>query len=575
MKKLIVILALLFLALLPAQQLAFPTALGAGAYATGGRAYSTVVHVTNLNDSGTGSFRAALGDNRTIVFDVSGVINLSSAIDTTINNVTIAGQTAPGDGITFTGETIILKGDNLIIRYLRFRGASSSSDSFNLYYATNVIADHLSISFGNDEGMTVGSDTSLTTSDLTVQYCFFGVNESGGGIVGDGSNNYMDYIEDISYIGNVFHNNEQRYPNLALDGRVDLINNVSWNAEKRLVRGNGSYQLNHINNYYDYGVSIQDENFNMHSYSATSTPTIYTNGNKISNPYGVDARPEYSMTSTVSEMNADNWLMWRWFLTASTPYGTVDRGDQLTTDYQTLSQYTLLGRTFTPITADEAKDSIPNNAGAFKSLNADGSVTVNRDSYDTSWLNEINTDTRSAITDRPYPTPTLSTASRPASYDTDNDGMPDTWETAKGLNPNVADNNGNDLDVGYTNLEMFLNQVDDNIAEPTPTVNVTSVQGLPDTLTISVGETYDFTEEVLPANATDKTVVWSRSNTSVATVDQNGTITATAKGTVSITVTTNDGGFTDTCVVTVNEVSSGGSNGSSTSKKLKLILISN
>ena len=342
----------------------------------------------------------------------SGVINLTSGIDTTINNVTIAGQTAPGEGITFTGSTVILKGDNIIIRYLRFRGASSSSDSFNLYYATNVIADHLSISFGNDEGMTVGSDTSITTDSLTVQHTFFGVNESGGGIVGDGSNNFMDFIDKISYIQNVFHNNEQRYPNVALDGRIDIINNLSWNAEKRLVRGNGSYQLNHINNYYDYGVSIHDENFNMHSYSASSTPTIYTSGNKISNPFGVDTRPEYSMTSTVAEMNADNWLMWRWFLPASTPYGNVVRGDQLTTDYQSLTQFNLLGQSFSLLTADDVKSNVANDAGAYKSLNADGTVSINRDTYDTSWLNEINTNTYSAITDRPYPTPTLNTETR-------------------------------------------------------------------------------------------------------------------------------------------------------------------
>ena len=93
---------------------------------------------------------------------------------------------------------------HLIIRYLRFRGASSSSDSFNLYYATNAIIDHCSISFGNDEGMTIGSDTSLNTNNVTVQHTFFGVNESGGGIVGDGSNNFMDYTFDISYIQNVF-----------------------------------------------------------------------------------------------------------------------------------------------------------------------------------------------------------------------------------------------------------------------------------------------------------------------------------------------------------------------------------
>ena len=104
----LILFTLLASLILHSQQLSFPTAKGAGAYALGGRGGS-VVHVTNLNDSGPGSFRDALGDNRTIVFDVSGVINLTNPIDTIVNNITIAGQTSPGEGVTFIGETVVLK----------------------------------------------------------------------------------------------------------------------------------------------------------------------------------------------------------------------------------------------------------------------------------------------------------------------------------------------------------------------------------------------------------------------------------------------------------------------------------
>jgi len=533
------------------QQLAFPTAKGAGAFSVGGRG-GTVVHVTNLNDNGPGSFRDALGDNRTIVFDISGVINLSSSIDVTINNVTIAGQTAPGQGISFTGNTVVLKGDNIIIRYLRFRGSSNNGDAFNLYYSTNTIVDHCSFSFGQDEAFSVGTDTSIDTYNVTVQNCFFAESTSGGGIVGDGSNNFMDRADQMSYIGNTFYNISHRFPNVAMDGRVDIINNVVWNMEKRLVRGNGSYHLNQLNNYYDYGTPIHDKILNHHSYSPGSFPIIYSNGNKIESVFGVrtgmnNGEP-YTLTSTIEEMNDDNFLSWKWFLEVlNTPYGNIDRGVQLTTDFKSNNQFPILGQNFDILSADESKINIPNNSGACKSLNSNGGFVVNRDEFEIEWLNNINQDIRTASLNEPYPTPELNSIIRPLGYDTDSDGMADEWEL---INYNTLVNDGTiDIDGnGYTELEDFLNQVD---SSPVGNVEATEVNITPDVATLNVSENLQLNTQFTPVNTTDQTGVWTSENDGIASVDANGLVTGNSEGSVEIRFVSNDGGFTATSQITV------------------------
>jgi len=144
---------------LNAQQLAFPSASGAGAYTTGGR-NGTVIHVTNLNNSGPGSFREAFTTSgpRIIVFDVSGTINCTSSLSTAYDDVTVAGQSAPEGGITFTGDLgnspifEISGRDNMIFRHIRVRpefySGGSNADSFQCYSCTNVVIDHCSVSWG-------------------------------------------------------------------------------------------------------------------------------------------------------------------------------------------------------------------------------------------------------------------------------------------------------------------------------------------------------------------------------------------------------------------------------------------
>ena len=163
-----------------ADQLAFPGAYGWGRFAKGARASSapTVYHVTNLNDSGTGSLRDAVSTgNRIVVFDVSGVIKLSSRI-VFASNLYVAGQTAPGEGITVYGNGVSFSGaSNIICRYLRVRmghGGDSGKDCAGISNGENMIFDHCSFSWGLDETFSINPDGKGSLGNITLQNCIFG-----------------------------------------------------------------------------------------------------------------------------------------------------------------------------------------------------------------------------------------------------------------------------------------------------------------------------------------------------------------------------------------------------------------
>ena len=442
---------------------AFPSALGDGAYTTTGGRGGVVVHVTNLNNSGAGSFREALDMTipRIIVFDVSGVINLSSliAIDKSNSNVTIAGQTAPEGGITIDGGRLYVSGTtNIICRYIRFKGGDSD-DNDSLTVTGNVLNqvwDHCSFGFGTDEGASWYSGTTPGTdqNNITVQRCLWNENSKGsilGKLAGNGGTPPTG-----SFIYNMFYNSGYRFPNVAGgDGvaRFDVINNISWNVKTRLIRGNGSFNLNHIGNYYEYGTrGITDSRTNLFRHG--DIPQIYNRDNKI-----VAQFSNTPLTYTVSEMNEDNNKSWGFFQDG----GGYEYGNRLPEEYFTDQQYDFLGPNFVPFTADEALVNVTANVGCNARLNADGSINENLDELDANALNQVKqVNYITKLSESEYIVPSIPSKVRAAGYDTDADGMPNIWERANGFNPELADGHEDADNDGYTNLEEFLNIVDRN-----------------------------------------------------------------------------------------------------------------
>lgn len=562
MKKLIYILVLIT-ATLNAQQLAFPSALGAGAYATGGRG-GIVVHVTNLNDSGEGSLRWALTDpvlkeqKRTIVFDVGGVINLNSNIvlsgtragATGVGGITIAGQTAPSPGITITGGKIrMFSIDDLVVRYLKFVETTATDGCLSNTDGNDVIFDHLTASHTPDICFSITSNAEISTNK-TLQYCLMAQSKNGL-IVGDTTpQGDVDYGES-SILRNAYYNVGWRIP---LKGgaaiKVDAINNIAHNWSARLTRmDDWDFTLNHIGNYYQGGLNTT--NVLKHC--------VWQN-NPDGNPFIYNFNNYMDPSETTPAYETDESVVW-------TEY--QNNFEPLPAEIFVDTPFPLKGNdNYQIYDSDSLKTKVLPYVGAYKFLDNDGYVVEYSDSLRTTFINGINIDDNMGRSTSVKPDLNITQVTRPGTFDTDNDGMADAWEVRE-FGDLIQDNNGDFDSDGWTNLEEYINQVDSDIVE-TPIVNVTSIQGLPATLSLTVGQTFDLTEEVLPVNASDKSVVWSRSNTSFASVDQNGTITAIAPGTVTITATTNDGGFTDSTVVTITAADN-----TDISKKLKIILISN
>lgn len=265
--------------------LAFPGAEGGGKYTTGARGSSSVsvYHVTNLSDSGTGSLRDAVSKSgRIIVFDVGGVINLKSQLQLSKKNITILGQTAPGDGITITGNDVLINADNIIIRYIRVRPTDSQNgepDGMGGRWVHNIVFDHCSLSWSVDETLTLyaGSVESNTdvSKNITVQYCIasesmrmsnhFKGAHGYGGIIG-GTN--------ATYSHNLFAHHDSRSPRFDRNLKsTDFVNNViydwgntnsmygaepySYNSMAQFSTPEYVSNVNIRNNYFKYGPSTK------------------------------------------------------------------------------------------------------------------------------------------------------------------------------------------------------------------------------------------------------------------------------------------------------------------------------
>jgi autotransporter-associated beta strand protein len=406
-----------------AQTLAFPEAEGFGRFAQGPRANlasATVYHVTNLNDSGAGSLRDALsGSNRYVVFDVGGIVNLSSVV-TVASNVYIAGQTAPGGIGVYNNRVAFHGANNLISRYWNVRLGTSQGrqDAASLVRGQNMIWDHMSITWGVDGTFDINPDTGQVIDNITIQNSAVAqgldvVGHSTGGLLTIGEGNRSSIIKSL------WADNVTRNPKLRGDN--EFINNVVY-----------GYQTS--------GYIMGDT-------------TAVSNANAIGNYFiegPVDgSSPFASGTSSFNIYGADNWV--------------DGNKDGILNGSQT-SSYPGANVVATPHAFPTSASMTAQQAVAFVAENFGPNIT--RDAVDKRLAQEVlSYGTLGGVIVRDsdlfpgYGTDPVYLNPRARLTDTDNDGMPDNWETAKGLNPNSnADWKGLNA-AGYTRLEEYLNEL--------------------------------------------------------------------------------------------------------------------
>ncbi|HVT87291.1 MAG TPA: hypothetical protein VHD56_00410 [Tepidisphaeraceae bacterium] len=403
-----------------AAQLAFPGAEGFGATATGGRA-GTVYHVTNLNNSGAGSFRDAVSQpNRTVVFDVGGVINLTSQLVFS-SNITVAGQTAPGEGIVLNGQGISMSNQsNIIVRYVRFRSSHNTSDgtkAVNITTGSNIILDHVDISWGRWDNLGFTS----SAHDITIQNSIISeaINPQRLGALIDSSTN-------ITVARNLWIDNQSRNPKGK--AHMQYINNVVYNWGSSGYDGGHSgavWNQDLINNYFIKGPSSNN------SLLAQFTPTdhVYQTGNMV-------------------DLNRDGILN-----------GVdVQESDFLPND-STSGTATFMPTAYNNPTVPV---SIMTALQAYSFVIANAGASLHRDSVDTRLINQLLSlgALGAVIDDETIVGGAGTIAGGPILTDTDQDGIPDSWESAHGLNPALgSDGNFINPTTGYTNLELYFNSL--------------------------------------------------------------------------------------------------------------------
>ena len=465
---------------------AFPGAEGFGRYVSGGRG-GKVYHVTNLEDSGTGSLRWAISQNgsRTIVFDVSGTIHLKSVLNIKGGNLTIAGQTAPGDGICIADYPVSIQANNVILRYLRFRlgnkyvteNGADSWDGLGGMDQQDIMVDHCSVSWSIDECLSI-----YGVKNSTVQWCISsqslqdaghskGAHGYGGNWGGSG----------ISYHHNLMAHHESRVPRLGpryttqLDERMDMRNNVFYNWAGNGCYGGEAMKVNIVNNYYKPGPGTAQisavrqrriAGIGIRTSKYVKTYPDYQPTEHIWGKFYVDG----NVNSKYSDVTNDNWT-----------YGIYNQITNSDND-----------NLFTATTKDTMKLSQPIDfvyvtthtaAEAYNKVLAYAGCCLTRDEVDQLIINDTQNglathtgsgnhngmidsqeDNKPVDADANWSAwPTLNSSEAPK--DTDGDGMPDAWETANGLNPNDAKDGSSVGEDGYTNLENYLNSIVAEITE--------------------------------------------------------------------------------------------------------------
>lgn len=450
----------------------FPGAEGGGMYSFGGRG-GKVITVTNLNDDGPGSFRWACeqGGARIIVFNVAGIIHLKSPLIVRAPYITIAGQTAPGDGVCIAGESVWINTHDVVVRHMRFRRGETwvgrRDDSFGGNPVGNIMLDHCSCEWGLDENISfyrhmyqagpTYPEQKLPTVNVTIQNTISAkaldiYNHAFGSTLGG---------ENCAFVRNLWASNAGRNPSVGWNGIFNFVNNVVYNwVHRSMDGGDWSALYNVYNNYYKPGPGTNIKEPIGHRFVKPESGLsrnakkkygrVYCNGNIME---GNDS------------VTADNWKG----VQIEDMDGTGEYRSSMYWNKPFPHPY------YTVMPAKEAYDFVLAHVGA---------TLPTRDLIDTHVIDEVKTGKpyfdKSAKPDTahfkyrrlPKDSWTIGIITDPQqmsgypkykgkSYkDSDGDGMPDAWETAHGLNPNdPSDANKDSTGDGYTNIEKYINGI--------------------------------------------------------------------------------------------------------------------
>ncbi|MDR1341747.1 MAG: GDSL-type esterase/lipase family protein [Prevotellaceae bacterium] len=441
---------------------AFVGAEGFGMYTQGGRG-GRVIYVTNLNDSGAGSLREAVEAKgaRTVLFKVSGNVELQSPLAVSESYVTIAGQSAPGDGITITGYPVKLQADQVVVRYLRFRLGDANQvtdDALSASRRKNIIIDHCSMSWSTDECGSFYNNESFTlqwcllSESLTASVHVKGAHGYGGIWGGMGASFHHNLLAHHSSRNPRFCG--ARYHEATANTEwVDFRNNViyNWGFNSSYAGENGQHNI--VNNYYKPGPATRKpaghriievwqskDRGGFHDFGK-----FYVEGNAMEGSEAV---------------TANNWK-------GGVDFKVYEEQVGISIDYSEESEnYPKLERT---VRLQEPLSVMPTQTGtaqeAYESVLRSVGASYVRDAIDLRILNEVRAGTftygKNGLIDSQREVGGLpALKSLPAPLDTDGDGMPDAWEEKHNLNPkDAADGAAYTLSNDYTNLEIYLEQL--------------------------------------------------------------------------------------------------------------------
>ena len=471
---------------------AFPGAEGGGKYSFGGRG-GDIYGVTSLNDSGKGTLREACeaGGARIVVFNVAGEIRLERPIHIVAPYISIFGQTAPGDGVVVTGQTVEVDTHDVIIRYMRFRRGAMDvafrDDACGGQGIGNIIYDHCSASWGLDEVMSMyrhvydrtpdGHYKKYPTVNITIQDCIFAegldlYNHAFGASIG-GHNSY--------FARNLFANNISRNPSVAMDGDFNFVNNVIFNWWNRSIDGgDDNSRYNIINNYFKPGPVT---GFNPKEFTAREQLKAFRKG-KSPRPAICQRilKPEASRDKNRSEEFG------KAYVSGNIVYGNDavsrnnwDGGVQPSSKDVVAAMARI--RVDEPFSMPNAGDILTAEAAYQQVLGGVGATKPCRDAVDERIIRGVMTGLPEwAVDAKPHTSPYSKRRLPQDSYilgiitdpqqvgglpayrgvphiDTDGDGIPDEWERAHGMNPEDPADAAKIREDGYMNIEFYANSL--------------------------------------------------------------------------------------------------------------------